>query len=111
MIMPYKYNLFYSESNFDTQEEGANLEIEGDEISREPPATKSLDENKVLKNIISTNKDIEQQFQQESCQENESASQDSVLIVGEVDITMADTQSTQGKTLEVTYIIFMNFQI
>ena len=87
------------------------MEIEGDEISRAPPATKSLDENKVLKNIISTNKDIEQQFHQESCQENESASQDLVLIVGEVDITMADTQSTQGKTLEVTYIIFMNFQI
>ena len=87
------------------------MEIEGDEISREPPATKSLDENKVLKNIISTNKDIEPQFHQESCQENESASQDSVLIVGEVDITMADTQSTQGKTLEVIYIIFMNFQI
>ena len=57
-----KYNWFYSESNFDTQEEGANLEIEGDEISREPPATKSLDENKVLKNMISTNKDIERQF-------------------------------------------------
>ena len=87
------------------------MEIEGDEISRAPPATKSLDENKVLKNIISTNKDIEQQFHQESCQENEIVSQDSVLIVGEVDITMADTQSTQGKTLEVTYIIFMNFQI
>ena len=87
------------------------MEIEGDEISREPPATKSLDENKVLKNIISTNKDIEQQFHQESCHEIESASQDSVLIIGEEDIAMADTQSTQGKTLEVTYIIFMNFQI
>ena len=87
------------------------MEIEGDEISREPPATNSLDEKKLLKNIISTNKDIEQQFHQESCQENESVSQDSVLIVGEVDITMADTQSNQGKTLEVTYIIFMNFQI
>ena len=78
------------------------MEIEGDEIRREPPATKSLDENKVLKNMISTNKDIEQQFHQESCQQNESGSGDSVLIVGEGDITMADTPSTQDKTLKVT---------
>ena len=52
--------------------------------------------------MISTNKDIEQQFHQESCQQNESGSGDSVLIVGKGDITMADTPSTQDTTLKVT---------
>ena len=56
--MPNKTQFFFSETNYDSQEEGANLVKEGGEISREPPATKRLYENKVLKNIISTNKDI-----------------------------------------------------
>ena len=77
VFMPSK-----SETNFNTQEEGANLEKEGGEISRKPPATNSLDENK------------------ESCQQNESGSRDSVLIVGEEDIIMDDTPSTQDKTLK-----------
>ena len=100
--MPNKTQFFFSETNYDSQEEGANLVKEGGEISREPPATRSLDENKVLKNMISTNKDIEQQFHQESCQQNESGSGDLVLIVGEGDITMADTLPTQDTTLKVT---------
>ena len=61
--------------------------------------------------MISTNKDIEWQFHQESCQQNESGSGDSVLIVGEGDITIADTPSTEDKTFKVTLIIYMNFQI
>ena len=74
-------------------------------MCREPQATESSSEKDVVRDISTTNKDIEQQCHQEGCLQTEGGWADSAMIVGEGDIAMADISSTQDDTLKVTNVI------